>query len=237
MRRPGRPGKSEGIRREPVADRRRPNDMPHHALTQVSRRVGLLALASALATLTVAGCAQGPGATSPAGVAPTTSAPSATAVPGPTEPAPRTTGPSTGSIVTPPPRAGSGADAVPPSSTVLVASLTAQTLGVVTDRDIYGPVTVTNAGRVAQVAHLINNAPPRVAAIARCPMEGTGNLTIVFESSASGPPAATVIISTSGCPGITVRPAAGGVIGLDGGADTVKQIESILDLPWPKPAG
>ena len=117
-----------------------------------------------------------------------------------------------------PHRAGSGANAVPPSSTVLVASLTAQTLGVVTDRDIYGPVTVTNADRVAQVARLINNAPPRVAAVARCPMEGTGNLTIVFESSASGPPAATVIISTSGCPGITVRPAAGGVIGLDGGA-------------------
>jgi len=168
-------------------------------------------MASALVTLTVAGCAQGP--------------------------APVTTGPSTGSILTPPPGDGSGADAVPASSTVLVASLTAQTLGVVTDRDIFGPVTVTNAPRVSQVAHLINSAPRRVAAIARCPMEGTGNLTIVFESSASGPPAATVIISTSGCPGITVRPAAGGVIGLDGGPDTVKQIESILGLPWPKPAG
>jgi hypothetical protein len=212
--------------------------MPHHALSQVSRRVGLLAMASALATLTIAGCAaQGPATTSPAGAASTPSAPVATAVPGPTGPAPVTTGPSTGSISTPPPGNGSGAGAVPPSSTVLVASLTAQTLGVVTDRDIYGPVTVTNAGRVSQVAQLINNAPHRVAAIARCPVEGTGSLTLVFESSASGPPAATVIISTTGCPGITVRPATGGVIGLDGGADTVKQIESILGLPWPKPAG
>ena len=199
--------------------------------------MGLLALASALATLTIAGCAQGGATGSPAGAAPTPSAPLATAVPGPTVAAPATTGPSTGSILTPPPGHGSGADAVPPSSTVLIASLTAQTLGVVTDRDIYGPVTVTNAGRVSQVARLINNAPRRVAAIAHCPMEGTGNLTIVFESSANGPPAATVIISTSGCPGITVRPAGGGAIRLDGGPDTVKQIESILGLPWPKPAG
>jgi len=211
--------------------------MPHDALSQVSRRVGLPATASTLAALTVAGCAQGSGTALSTCAAPSSPTLSATAVPEPTEPAPVTTGPSTGSISTPPPGHGSGADAVPPNATVLVTSLTAQTLGVVTDRDMYGPVTVTDAARVSQVAGVINSAPRRVAAIARCPMEGTGNLTIVFASSASGPPAATVIISTSGCPGITARPAAGGVIGLDGGADTVKQIESILGLPWPKPAG
>ena len=120
---------------------------------------------------------------------------------------------------------------------MLVASLTAQTLAAVTDRDLYGPVTVTDAAKVSRVAAVINAAPRRVPAIVQCPMQGTGSLTLVFESSVNGPPAVTVTISTSGCPGMVVRPAAGGVIGLDGGPDAVKQIESILGLPWPQPAG
>lgn len=218
--------------------------MPHFALPRVSRRVSVAAVTFALAALAITGCAHGANTTAPAersSASPTTASgaavPGATAVPGPTAPALVTTRPPAGSTPTPPPRDGSGVDAVPPSSTVLVASLTAQTRGVVTDRDIYGPVTVTNAGRVSQVAHLINDAPRRVPSIARCPLEGPGSMTLVFESSVSGPPAATVTIGTTGCPGMVVRPAAGGVIGLDGGPDTVKQIESILDLPWPQPAG
>jgi hypothetical protein len=112
-----------------------------------------------------------------------------------------------------------------------------QTLAAVTDRNMFGPVTVTDVTRVSKVAALINGAPPRVPAIIRCPMQGTGNLTLVFKMSVNGPAAATVVISTSGCPGIVVHPASGGLIGRDGGPDTVKEIESILGVPWPTPAG
>jgi hypothetical protein len=212
--------------------------MPHFALPHVSGQVGVPAVTLALAALIVAGCAQGVSTTASAGRPSSlpTAASDATAVPGPTAPAPKTTGPTTGSILTPPVQK-SGGDAISPSSTVLVASLTAQTRGVVTDRDLYGPVAVTDAAKVSHVAAVINAASRRVPAIAQCPMQGTGSLTLVFESSVKGPPAVTVTISTSGCPGMVVRPTAGGVIGLDGGPDTVKQIESILGLPWPQPAG
>jgi hypothetical protein len=211
--------------------------MPHFALPHVAGRIGVPALTLALAALIVTGCAQGVSTTASAGRPSSlpTAASDATAGSGPTAPAPKTTGPTTGSILTPPVKP--GGDAVPPSSTVLVASLTAQTRGVVTDRDLYGPVTVTDAAKVSQVAAVINAAPRRVPAIAQCPMQGTGSLTLVFESSVNGPPAVTVTISTSGCPGMVVRPASGGVIGLDGGPDTVKQIESFLGVPWPQPAG
>ena len=196
-------------------------------------------MALALATLTITGCAQGSGTTSSASGPSSSPSTPATAVPGPTEPAPVTTGPTTGSILTPPPAQPRRVrrQRRPAGSTVLVASLTAQTLAAVTDKNMYGPVTVTNAALVSQVAAVINSAPPRVAAIARCPMQGTGNLTLVFERSVNGPAVATVMISTSGCPGMTVHTASGGVIGFDGGPDTVKQIESILGVPWPQPAG
>ncbi len=226
--------------REPAATVPRRTDMADLAQSHVSRRVGVLAAALALGTLAITGCAQGSGTTlSASGPSSSPSSP-ATAVPAPTVPAPVTTGPTTGSILTPPPaqpRPGSGGNAVPPGSTVLVASMIAQTLAAVTDKNIYGPVTLTDAARVSKVAAVINSAPPRVPAIVRCPMQGTGNLTLVFERSVNGPAVATVVISTSGCPGMIVHTASGGVIGFDGGPDTVREIESILGVPWPQPAG
>lgn len=124
---------------------------------------------------------------------------------------------------------------IPPEATVVVASMVVQRLGVVTDRNMYGPVTVTDPARVSKIVALINRTPSEGIRAMRCPMQAGGGMTLVFRSSVPGSVVATVLINTSGCPGITVRPAAGGVVFLAGGVEVAGQVITILGVPWPKP--
>jgi len=112
-----------------------------------------------------------------------------------------------------------------------------QTLGVVTDGDMFGPVTIRDARKVAQVAALIDAGKPQLPVQLHCPMSGPGSMTLEFLAKAGGAKLSTVVISTSGCSGALVRPVTGGIVRLTGGADVVRQIESILGLTWPKPTG
>jgi hypothetical protein len=122
------------------------------------------------------------------------------------------------------------------TATVLAVSLTAQKLDVVTDRDMYGPTTVTDASQIEHVAAVVNAARP--SNIPNCVRPGgTGSMTLAFGAGAGDPALATVTIRTAACPGMTVRNADGKLTTLAGGAATVRQIESILGLPWPRPTG
>jgi hypothetical protein len=124
---------------------------------------------------------------------------------------------------------------LPPGSTAIVVSMVRQTLAAVTDGDVFGPVTIGDAAKVAQVAALIDAGTPQLPALLQCPMTGPGSMTLEFLSKVGGQKLSTVYISTSGCSGALVRPASGGIVRLTGGADLVRQIESILGLNWPKP--
>jgi hypothetical protein len=127
--------------------------------------------------------------------------------------------------------------AVPPGSTAIVVSMVRQTLVAVTDGDVFGPVTINDAGQVARVAALINAGKPQLPVLLHCPMSGPGSMSIEFLTKVGGQRLSTAVISTSGCAGALVRPVTGGIVRLAGGADLVRQIEGILGLNWPKPTG
>lgn len=128
---------------------------------------------------------------------------------------------------------------IPATATVAVVTFDNRGLGVVTEQDEFGPVTVTDATQVAQVANLINSAETQLPGLRACPgiIGGGGNgMQVVFRASSTGPNLATVTIVTSGCTSMTVRPAGGAPTTLDGGPDQIIQIETIFGLTWPKPA-
>lgn len=124
---------------------------------------------------------------------------------------------------------------VPTSGDKLIVELTPIRLGAVTDADTYGPVTVTDRDRIAKVAGLINAQPMSAPGARPCPPPptvGGGSMIMVFSSD--GTTTHTVDISLTGCQGITVHPAGGAPVTLDGGSDQVNQIIALLDLSWPR---
>jgi len=183
--------------------------------------------------LLAAGCAQGGGQlASGRAVLPVQSGASNGATPGPSiRPSPST---SSQPIPKPPGRAAT--NAIPSSATQVIATLTTAQLTAITDRDVFGPVTVRNASVVAKAAAAINSQELSRVGPVHCAMQGPGAMTLQFRTS-NGTVLATAVINTSGCPGVMVRPASGGVLTLSGGADLVAQLESILGVDWPRPSG
>ncbi|HEY7175783.1 MAG TPA: hypothetical protein VH442_12775 [Micromonosporaceae bacterium] len=138
-------------------------------------------------------------------------------------------------IPKPPPTAAS--HAIPAGATVVSASYVSDQLGVVTDRNMFGPITVTNASVVARAASAINSQPATRAVLLHCPQQGPGGMTLQFKASANGPAIATAVINSSGCQGVLVRTPNGGIAALSGGPALIRSLESILGVNWPRPTG
>ncbi|HEU0238376.1 MAG TPA: hypothetical protein VFR11_03740 [Micromonosporaceae bacterium] len=184
------------------------------------------------AALLAAGCAQGGGQLASGRVVAPVEPGASGATPGPsTRPSPTA---SSQPIPKPPGRAAT--NAIPSSATEVIATLTTAQLTAITDRDVFGPVTVRNASVVAKAAAAINSQEVSRVGPIHCAMQGPGAMTLQFRTS-NGTVLATAVINTSGCPGVMVRPASGGVLTLSGGADLVAQLESILGVDWPRPSG
>jgi len=189
---------------------------------------GALVATALLAT----GCAQGGRLASGRVAPPVVSGPSAGATTGPSKhPVPT---PSHKLIPAPPGAATT--NAIPASAAEVIATLTTDQLTAITDRDTFGPITVRNANVVAKAAAAINAQEPSRVGLVHCAMQGPGAMTLQFRTP-NGTVLATAVINTSGCPGVMIRPAGGGVLVLSGGADLVAQLESILGVDWPRPSG
>ena len=121
---------------------------------------------------------------------------------------------------------------IPADLKVLTVSYRASSMGVVTDKNEYGPVTVTDSSKVAQVAAVINALPPS-AGPRPCPMVN-GAMTLVFRTSATATPGATVGLQPGGCGQVEVRQGTGLAL-LDGGeGNPIGQIITILGVNWPR---
>lgn len=208
------------------------------ARNDASRVVAAAVATLAAAALAVAGCANGRQVASGRVVPPTS--PSASTSSGssrggaPIAPVPSG---GTSSLVPIPKPPTAASHAIPADATVVSASYVADQLGVVTDRNMFGPITVTNADVVARAASAINDQPAQRAVLLHCPQQGPGGMTLQFKASANGPVIATAVINSSGCQGVLVRTPNGGIAALSGGPALIRSLESILGVNWPRPTG
>jgi hypothetical protein len=132
-----------------------------------------------------------------------------------------------------PPRPASAA--IPADLPVLTIQYQASSVGVVTDKNEYGPQTVTDASKVARVAAVIN-ALPAQPSIRPCPGLFS-QLSLAFRGSPTAAPTTLVTIEPGGCGLVQVRQGPNGAPTLLDGSqgDPVSQILDILGLPWPHP--
>ncbi len=126
---------------------------------------------------------------------------------------------------------------IPDTAKAAVVVLDNRGPGVVTEKDEYGPVTITDPTRLGALIKLLNSASMQLPAVRHCPnlSNGGGGMRLDFRAAPTGPSVAVVSITTSGCPSMTVKPTGAPPATLDGGPDTVILIEQLLSLPWPHP--
>ncbi|HKD98116.1 MAG TPA: hypothetical protein VKB69_10990 [Micromonosporaceae bacterium] len=123
---------------------------------------------------------------------------------------------------------------IPATATALSAQMTAAGLGAVTDKNVFGPVRVSDASRVAQVAALINARPVSPLGVHPCPLTAHGGtMTLQFADRAGGAAVVTAVIELDGCPGILVTPTGHAPVVLEGDATQADQVITLLGLDWP----
>jgi hypothetical protein len=122
---------------------------------------------------------------------------------------------------------------IPTTVRVAVVALDSRGLGMVTDRDEQGPVTVTDAGQIARVVALLNDTPVQIPGARPCPMSVGGTMGIEFRDTVTGPAVATASLATSGCQDGQIQVGAGTPIVISA-SGLVPTIEEILNLPWPQ---
>jgi hypothetical protein len=122
---------------------------------------------------------------------------------------------------------------IPATGKAVVVAYRNRNLSVVTDRNRFGPVTITDTAKVASLVDLINSAPVGPPMSCPAPMGTVMTMQLQFRTAPAG---STVIVTSYGCWGMNVViPGRLGFL-LAGGPDTIARIEEILDLPWPVPS-
>jgi hypothetical protein len=126
---------------------------------------------------------------------------------------------------------------IPATAKAVVVVYDDRGLGVVTDRDQFGPVTITDSAKIAGLVNLVNSAAVATPQVRACPMIVGGGQTmhLQFLSGVGGATVGTVTISASPCLGMITNLPSKPRITLVGGPDTIVAVEKILGVTWPTP--
>lgn len=93
--------------------------------------------------------------------------------------------------------------------------------------------TVTDSGKIARIAALIDALQVVQPGPRNCPMDNGSGISLTFRSSVNGPIVAQVTASATGCRDVSVTVHGKPQPVLNGGSGLIKQINSVLGVTWP----